>query len=173
MSKQTIPKSTTTHIAALWVILAAFCLPTAQLQAQGRGSPPTPINFTVTISGFCSFDILAQGTGKAGVISLPDGGFIFTAPATSVTMTNLSDPTKSVTLSITGTVKNSPVQQNGTFTQTFRGRNGVSFGPSAPFPNQFFFLIGTWTIVIDANTGQVLQGPTGNGQMINMCDLLE
>jgi hypothetical protein len=87
-------------------------------------------------------------------------------------MTNLSDTTKSVTLSFTGTEEQSPVQ-NGTITLTFRGRNGVAFGPTAPNPNTFFFLIGTWTIVIDANTGQVLQGPTGNGQMINMCDLLE
>jgi len=173
MSKQTTPKSTTIHIAAFLVILAAFCLPAAQLQAQGRGGPPTPVNFTETFSGLCSFDILAQVTGKAGVISLPDGGFIFTAPAQFVTMTNLSDTTKSVTLNLTGTEKDSPVQQDGTFTQTFRGRNGVAFGPFAPFPNQFFFLIGTWTIVIDANTGHVIQGPTGNGQMINMCDLLE
>jgi hypothetical protein len=172
MNKQTTPKSTTTHIAALCVILAAFCLPVAQLQAQGRGGPPTPVNFNLTLSGFCSFDILAQGTGKAGVISLPDGGFIFTAPATFVTMTNLSDTTKSVTLSFTSTEEQSPVQ-NGTITQTFRGRSGLAFGPTAPNPNTFFLLIGTWTIVIDANTGQVLQGPTGNGQMINMCDLLE
>lgn len=173
MNKQQTLKSTTTHIAALWlVVLAAFCLPVAQLQAEGRGSPPTPVNFTVTLSGLCSFDVLAQVTGKAGVISLPDGGFIFTAPATFVTMTNLSDTTKSVTLSLTGTTEQSPVQ-NGTFTITFRGRNVVAFGPFTPNPNTLLFLIGTWTIVIDANTGHVIQGPTGNGQMTNVCDLLE
>jgi len=171
-NKQPTPKSTTTHIAALSLVLAAFCLPTAQLQAQGRGSPPTPVDFTQTLSGFCSFDIFAQVTGKTGVISLPDGGFIFTAPATRVTRTNLSDTTKSVTLSLTGSAEIGPVQ-NGTITEIFRGRNVVAFGPFAPSPNQLLFLIGTWTVVIDANTGHVLQGPTGNGQMTDVCGLLD
>ena len=172
-------KSMITHVKrklvlALCLVLAALSLPAAQLQAQGRGGPPTPVNFTETFSGLCSFDILAQVTGKAGVISLPDGGFIFTAPAQFVTMTNLSDTTKSVTLNLTGTEKDSPVQQDGTFTQTFRGRNGVAFGPFAPSPftNGFFFFIGTWTVVRDANTGHAIQ-VTGSGQVINMCDLLE
>ena len=170
-------KSMTTHVKrplvlATCLVLAALSLPAAQLQAQGRGSPPTPIDFTQTLSGFCNFDIFAQVTGKAGVISLPDGGFIFTAPATRVTMTNLSDPTKSVTLSLTGSAEIGPVQ-NGTITEIFRGRNIVAFGPFAPSPNQLLFLIGNWTVVIDANTGHVLQGPTGNGQMTDVCGLLD
>ena len=75
-------------------------------------------------------------------------------------------------MSFTGTEEQTPVQ-NGTYTQIFRGRNGVAFGPFAPYPNTFFFLIGTFATVHDANTGHTIQGPTGHGQMINMCTLLE
>jgi hypothetical protein len=166
-NKQTTPKSTTTRITALCLVLAALGLPAAQLQAQGRGSPPTSNNFTITISGICSFDVLAQVTGKQGVISLPNGGLIFTAPATFATFTNLSDPTKSVTLNITGPGEFGPVQ-NGTQTIRLFGRN-VAFFPSFGLR----LLIGTFTLVIDANTGQLLQPPTGNGQMIDVCGLLD
>ena len=167
-TKQTTPKSTTTHIAALWLVLAAFCLPAAQLQAQGRGSPPTPVDITITLSGICSFDVSNHVTGKEGVIFLPGGGVLFTGPTISSTLTNLSDTTKSVTLSNGGTTEVGPVQ-NGTITLRTSGRSLVGF----PSPVGFRFLIGDFTLVIDANTGQLLQGPTGTGQNIDVCQLLE
>jgi hypothetical protein len=170
MNKQTTPKSTTTHIAALWlVVLAAFCLPAAQLQAQGRGSPPTPIDVTNTFSGVCSFDVSVYVTGKEGMIFLPGGSVLFHIPADSATLTNLSDPTKNVTLSGSGPTEIGPVQ-NGTITIRSSGRSLIGF--SAPFG--FHFLIGTYTFVIDANTGQLLQPPTGAiAQDIDLCALLE
>ena len=166
-NKQPTPKSTTTHIAALWLVLAAFCLPAAQLQAQGRGSPPTPFTITQIFSGFCSFDVLSQTIGKTGVIFLPGGDFLVTEPATFETLTNLSDPTKSVTLNITGPAVISPVQ-NGTITIHGLGR-GVIGGPSFGL----HLLIGDHTVVIDANTGFLVQPPTGTGQDIDVCGLID
>ena len=168
-NKQTTPKSTTTHIAALCLVLAALGLPTAQLQAQGRGSPPTPVDVTFTFSGVCSFDVLSHATGKEGVIFLPGGGVLLTVPTASTTLTNLSDPTKSVTLSAFGPAEIGPVQ-NGTITIRSSGRSLIGL----PAPFGFRFLIGTFTFVIDANTGQLLQPPTGAlAQDIDLCALLE
>src|SRR5262245_51286897 len=141
-NKQTTPKSTTTHIAALWVILAALALPVAQLQAQGHGSPPTPVDITITFSGICSFDVSNHVTGKEGVIFLPGGGVLFTTPTLSSTLTNLSDTTKSVTLGSGGTTEVGPVQ-NGTITISTHGRSLVGF----PSPVGFHFLIGDFTLV--------------------------
>jgi hypothetical protein len=58
--------------------------------------------------------------------------------------------------------------QNGQITILGRGR-GVIFGPSFGL----HLLIGDWTFVIDANTGYLLQTPTGTDQMIGICKLIQ
>ena len=84
------------------------------------------------------------------MILLPGGGVLFTAPTLSATLTNLSDTTKSVTLSGAGITEVGPVQ-NGTITISTSGRSLVGFPP----PVGFRYLIGTFTLVIDANTGRL------------------
>src|SRR5437867_2002586 len=102
MNKQNI-KSILTNArlrlaAVTCLILAALGLPTAEL-VRGGGSPPQPINVTEFIpASVCGFPVQATTTGRLGVISLPGGGFIVTFPATTAVFTNLSDPTKSVTI---------------------------------------------------------------------------
>jgi len=165
-------KSMTTHVKrklvlATCLVLAALGLSAAQLQAQGRGSPPTPADFTFIQPNTCSFDVLVQVTAKAGTIFLPGGDVLITSPATFATFTNLSDTTKSVTLSLNGPIRVSPVQ-NGIITIRLTGRGILAF------PNVGFrFLIGDWTFLIDANTGQPLQPPTGTGQNIDLCGLID
>ena len=152
---------------ATCLVLAALGLSAAQLQAQGRGSPPTPADFTFIQPNTCSFDVLVQVTAKAGTIFLPGGDVLITSPATFATFTNLSDTTKSVTLSLNGPIRVSPVQ-NGIITIRLTGRGILAF------PNVGFrFLIGDWTFLIDANTGQPLQPPTGTGQNIDLCGLID
>ena len=164
-NKQPNPKSTITHIVAFWVILAAFCLPAAQLQAQGNGGPPGPANGTFTITGVCSFDVQATTTGKAGTITLRNGDLILTGPDFNATFTNLSDPTKSVTLNQTGSLHIS-FDANGNQILMLTGHNGF-VNPSLGILN----LIGNFTVVFDSN-GNLIQGPTGNGQSMNICDLI-
>src|SRR5437016_2874537 len=102
MNKQNI-KSILTNarlrlVAATCLILAGLGLPTAEL-ARGGGSPPGPFTMTFTIpASVCGFEVQETITGKLGVISLPGGGFLVTSPATTAVFTNLSDPTKSVTI---------------------------------------------------------------------------
>jgi hypothetical protein len=162
------PRSKTTHLIAACLILAAFGPPTAELLRadSGRGSPPGDVNQTFIFPGICGFDVQATATGKEGVISLPSGGFILTAPGLYGTFTNLSDPTKSVTLNVTG-VGHVSFDQNGNTIYMLTGRNEAadqSFG--------LLLLVGNFTFVYDSN-GNLVQGPTGHGQITSICDLID
>lgn len=100
------------------------------------------------------------------MISLPSGGVILTAPALYGTFTNLSDPTKSVRLNLTGAGHIS-FDQNGDTIYMLTGRNQAadpSFG--------LLLLVGEFTFVYDSN-GNLVQGPTGNGQITSICDLID
>src|SRR5712692_2868515 len=96
MNKQNI-KSILTNarlrlVAATSLILAGLALPTAELAraSEGRGSPPEPINFTFFVpASVCGFPVEETATGRLGVISLPGGGVLVTAPASTATFTNL------------------------------------------------------------------------------------
>src|SRR5439155_15573319 len=105
MNKQTIQSILTNArlrlAAATCLILAGLALPMAGLAraSEGRGGPPGPITVTFIIPDtVCGFPVQETITGKLGVISLPGGGFLVTSPATTAVFTNLSDPTKSVTI---------------------------------------------------------------------------
>jgi hypothetical protein len=168
----TNPKSAITSIKssfllAACLILAALGPPAAELsRAQGNGSPPIVFTQNVTFPGICGFDVQATVTGKEGVISLPSGGSIETGPATFGTFTNLSDLTKNVTLNITG-VFHISFDQNGNTIVTVTGRDAAadpSFG--------LVLLVGEFTLVFDPQ-GNIISGPTGNGQIINICQLID
>ena len=159
-------KSKIIHLIAACLILAAFGPPTAELLRAGRGSPPGDVNQTFTFPGICGFDVQGTIVGRQGVINLPSGGLIITAPAQYATFTNLSDSTKSVTVNLTG-VFHVSFDQNGDTIYMVTGRNGLSdrsFG--------ILLLVGDFTFVYDSN-GNLVQGPTGNGQITSICDLID
>ena len=166
MNKQTTPKSTTAHITVLCLVLAAFCLPAAQLQAQDNGGPPgPPANQTFTIPGGCGFDVQVTVTGRTNLLAIPGGGFILTGPDFYATFTNLSDPTKSVTLNATGS-EHFSFDANGDTIIMLTGHNSL-VSQSLGIVN----LIGNFTAVFDSD-GNLIQGPTGNGQITSICDLI-
>ena len=165
-------KLMTTHVKrklvlATCLILAALGPPAAELSRadSGNGSPPEPANQTFTLPGICGFDVQVTLTGREGLIALPSGGFLITAPDVYGTFTNLSDPTKSVTLNITG-VFHVSFDQNGDTIVMVTGRNAF-IEPSGGI----LLLIGNFTFVSDSN-GNLIQGPTGVGQTISICDLI-
>ena len=163
------PRSKIIHLIATCLILVAFGPPAAEpsrAQGQGRGGPPGVVNLTFTFPGICGFDVQLTATGRSSVINLPSGGLILTGPDVYGTLTNLSDPTKSVTLNLTGSVHVS-FDQNGDTIVMNTGRNQVedpSFG--------LLLLVGDFTFVYDSN-GNLISGPTGNGQITNICDLID
>ena len=93
---------------------------------------------------------------------------LITNPEDFPTFTNLSDPSKSVTLSNTGPVRISPDQNGNILVVLGLGRD-LLYDPSYGLK----FLIGEWTFTIDANTGDLIDGPTGNGQIIDICTLIQ
>jgi hypothetical protein len=64
----------------------------------GAQMPPTDASGTFEVSGLCAFDVRFDVTGKGSTIALPGGGFIFTSPGLTVTLTNLDAPDQQVTL---------------------------------------------------------------------------
>ena len=157
-------------VAATCLILAGLGLPTAELaRAGGHGSPPQPISTTLLIPAtVCGFEVQETITGKLGVISLPGGGVLVTSPATTAVFTNLSDPTKSVTINgFTGPAIVT-TDQNGDTIVRGLGR-GAIFDPATPGFG-IRFQVGDFTLVFDPN-GNLLSD-TGNGQVTNVCDLI-
>jgi len=156
-------------VAATCLILAGLGLPTAELaRAGGRGSPPEPITVTFIIPDtVCGFPVQETVTGRQGVISLPGGGVLVTAPATTATFTNLNT-NESVTINgFTGPAIIT-TDQNGNTIVRGLGR-GAIFDPATPGFG-IRFQIGDFTLVFDPN-GNLLSD-TGNGQVTNVCDLI-
>jgi hypothetical protein len=168
-------KSTITHLKsrlllAACLILAALGPPATELSraSQGRGSPPVPVSGSFIVQGGtfsnCAFDVEVSFSGLAGEIDLPGNRFIFTAPQLTATLTNLENG-RSVTLSVTGAFHQS-TDQNGNVSTVATGRNLLG-DPIAGF----VLAIGDFSFVFDSN-GNLIQPLTGQGQLIDVCGLI-
>ena len=149
-------------------MLASPLIQGVSAQSQGRGSKPVPVSYSqiVTASTIqCGFDVELSFSGKSGFINLPGDRITLTSPAFNVSVTNLSDPTKSVSLNITGVIRLSP--QGSNTLVTFTGRNLLT-EPGVGL----FLLIGHYTLLVDSNNNTVRE-LSGTGQVIQVCDLLE
>ena len=88
-------------IAALAVTLTALLSPGAV------GAPPTPVSSTETFAAgdACPFAIEVVTKGKGGFVDLPNNpqfSGIAPSPGLRITVTNVSDPNKTVTVNATG-----------------------------------------------------------------------
>jgi hypothetical protein len=172
-------KSTITHIVAACLVLAVLGPPAAELsRASGRGDPPGGIHVTFTLSGMCGFDVQVDGhlLGVGGVVSLPGGNILVTGSGFN-TFTNLSDPSKSVTLNVAGSGMLSTDENGNTVIQAF-GFNQV-WGPLIGIK----YFTGELSFVQDQD-GNVICPPgvtctqftdyvTGNGQITDVCALIQ
>jgi hypothetical protein len=149
--------------------LLFFVVVLLAMTSLALASPPVPNEGTFTIPagsvfGECAFDVQATLTGKSKTITLPGDRFIVTSPGAQITLTNLSDSSKSVTLTITGTFHQSTTQQGDLFT-IITGRSLVG-DPDAGF----VLAIGNFSY---AFSGQELVQPLiGQGQLIHVCTLI-
>jgi hypothetical protein len=88
----------------LIALTAALLTPSA-----ATGATPEPVDVTLTFAAreACSFPISIAVTGKEGFNEVPNNptftGGIATAPGERITVTNLSDPSKMVTVTASGT----------------------------------------------------------------------
>jgi hypothetical protein len=167
-NQPTKSKSTIIYILAACLVLAVLGPPAAELahgQGSGRGSPPTPVDVTLILPGICGFDVQVEIRGMQGAISLPGGNFLVTSPGQFATFTNLSNPSKSMTLNVAGPGMVS-TDENGNTIIEAHGHWGF-FGPSLGIE----LVIGDFEVVLDKN-GNVIQGTTGNGKIIDVCELI-
>jgi hypothetical protein len=152
-------------------ILCIVALEPAYAQKIG-GGPPIDASASqdfpaggIGNSGECAFPVRIETKGKGGAITLPGGRFIFTSPGLKATLTNLNDPTKSVTLNITG-AQHQATDQNGDIVTIATGRNLLG-DPDAGF----VLAIGSFSFKFDASDNLV-QPLAGTGQLIKVCSLI-
>lgn len=154
-------------VGALVALVVAA--PVAYAQSE-NGAAPGDASGTIVVKpgdypGSCEFPFSLDFSGKGKTIELPDGGFIFTSPGLDVTATNLDEPENQATFNITGSVHQRTLE-NGDVETVMTGRN-FAIDPVAGTT----VVIGRFSFVFDAE-GNLVQPQTGNGQRIDVCELL-
>lgn len=153
---------------ATFVILVALVCGPAATNALAQQGPPTDVDDAFPIEGICTFPVLVELSGKAKTIELPGGSTLFTSPKLTATFTNLDNPSRRETLGITGAIRQT-VLENGDVALLFTGRNLViGFDPIAGF----VITIGRFSVAFDADFN-VTQPLSGNGRLIDVCELLD
>jgi hypothetical protein len=104
-------------------------------------------------------------TGKGKTIELPGGRTLVTSPGQTVVVTNLDDPSHSVTLKIPGAfhITTAP---NGDVLTVVTGRN-LLFDPEAGF----VLAIGRFQYRFDSG-GNLVEPLNGRGQLLDVCQMV-
>jgi hypothetical protein len=157
-------------IALLALALAApAVLATGNGGAPGDGTQHYDPDFLAQYPGHCDFRMQIDLTGKSKLITLPDGGVVFSAISASpdlyATITNL-DNGKHATFNVTGAViTKKPDSQNNV--ETVLTGNNLALDPVAGT----VITSGRYTFVFDAS-GNVVQPLQGQGQLTDVCKVL-
>jgi len=160
-------------VLALSVILALVVAAPTVLARSDNGTAPQPVSADFIVEagdpgGSCDFDIRLEVSGKGKTITQPDGSRIITSPGLDVTATNLENG-EQARFSITGTFFETTNPENGDVTTVITGRN-LLFDPDAGI----VLLSGNFSFVFDkkGNLIQSFEDTDGNGQVIDVCELL-
>jgi len=112
--------------AAALIMASTFTYPCV---AQAPGSPPERVDFTVTLPASpenCKdFPVQIHVTGKSKTFNLPGNRLIITAPGQNAMLTNVNQPSKQVSLNITGVFQSFNQPDGGVLT-IGTGRNLVT-----------------------------------------------
>jgi hypothetical protein len=163
-------------VLALSVILALTMAAPTVLARSDNGTAPVDVStapsdpIIVTpgaAGGSCDFPLQLDLSGKGKEITQPDGSHIFTSPGLHVTATNQTTG-EQATFSITGAFHQS-TNEAGEVTTKVTGRNLLS-DPDAGY----VLLSGNFSFVFDKNGNliQSFEDTDGNGQVIDVCELL-
>jgi hypothetical protein len=159
-------------VLALSVILALTMAAPTVLARSVNGVAPGEISGEVPFPSTCDFPLKVEVSGKAKTIVLPDGAVvgvtsIGTSPGLDVTVTNVTTG-EQATFNITGAFHNSADTPNpGQVTTVSTGRS-LFYDPVAGT----VIAIGNFTIVYNSDF-TVATPLEGNGQLIDVCALLE
>jgi hypothetical protein len=136
---------------------------------------PEPVDTTfvvdpLVLSESQDFPLEFALSGKSKEIDLPDDRVIIVSPGLEATLTNLDDPSNSLTLNITGSFHQTTLEDGSVLTE-FDGRNLLA----DPFIDDgepgLVLAIGHFSFIVD-NQGNLVQPLEGQGQVVNVIDLL-
>jgi hypothetical protein len=116
------------------------------------------------------FPLEIAASGKSKTIELPNDRSIVVFPGLEATLTNLDDPSNSLTLNVTGSFHQTTLEDGSVLTE-LDGRNLV-FDPEIDDGEPGLVLaIGHFSFIVD-NQGNLVQPLEGQGQVTNVIDLL-
>lgn len=137
---------------------------------------PQPVDSTpfvvpaFTFSASQDFPLEFEPSGKTKPIDLPDNHSIVVSPGQEVTLTNVDDPSHSVTLNITGSFHVTPLD-NGSVLTEYDGRNLLG-DPMIDNGQPGLVLVTGHFSTIQDSDGNFTQFLEGQGQIVNVIDLL-
>jgi len=151
-------------------VILALVVAAPMAFAESQGGAPEDVSGTIPpeivddYPGACNFPLQLDLSGKAKAINLPDGGVILTSPGLDITLTNKNNG-EQATFNITGASHTRPLE-NGNVETVMTGRN-FAIDPVVGTT----VVIGRYTFVFDAE-GNLVQHQMGDGQRIDVCELL-
>jgi len=136
---------------------------------------PTDVDTTfvvdpLVLSESQNFPLEITLSGKSKTIELSDDRFIFLSPGLEATLTNLDDPSNSVTLNITGSFHQTTLEDGSILTE-YDGRNLLADPSIDDGEPGVVLAIGHFSTIVD-NQGNLVQSLEGQGQIVNVIDLL-
>jgi hypothetical protein len=136
---------------------------------------PEPVDTTIVVDKFVlsesqDFPLEIVVSGKSKTIELSDDRSISVFPGLEATLTNLDDPSNSLTLNITGSFHQTSLEDGSVLTE-FDGRNLLADPQIDDGEPGFVLAIGHFSIIVD-NEGTLVQPLQGQGQVVNVIDLL-
>jgi len=136
--------------------------------AYAGGSAPVDAGFTFDIPGGagCDFPVNWTVTGKASLITLPGDRLIVTAPQQKAVVTNLDEPSKSVTLVVTSAFHVS-TDANGDQIFTATGRSLLA----DPVANIMVLATGSFSWRFDPVNFALLD-LSGTGKTVDVCAMI-
>lgn len=158
-------------LAVTFLKLAVLTGVTVEPHLIATPNSPEEVNLKFVINvgdlpASCAFPVQVLATGKSKTIKLPGNRFIFTSPGLKATLTNLADPSKQVTLNITGAF-HQRTEPDGSVVTVVTGRNFLT----DPFAG-VVLAVGHFSYVFDAD-GNLIQPLAGQGQLTNVCALID
>jgi hypothetical protein len=132
---------------------------TRKASERGSGMRPRPFERTFTVRNACDFPIRFEASGSLKTIVLPGDRTIVTAPGTTVTLTNLDEPEKQITVSVTAS-EHLTTQPDGRRVNVITGRI-LSWPPLELLVGQHTFLVN--------RQGRETEMLRSEGQVIDLC----
>jgi hypothetical protein len=153
----------------LLVLTAALLAP----GASATGAPPTPVDPSPQILAAgeaCPFAIEVTAEGKEGFVELPNNPVfqaIGNAPGLRVTLTNLSDPSKTVTVNATGAFRFVVLPDGGL--EIRAGGHNVLYGDPEVGATA---LATTGPIVLEVVEGEIVGMDLSGARVRDLCEEL-